>query len=192
MATILKTIVVVTLGVALGLLSTWLAVERGHGFGAVNAGVWTSWPKTGSSDADPYARAVVARTGEVPLGVAEGLSFLARTDEGGETLTGRCEYTLRSPVPTGRFWTLTPMTLDGGRFAAAAERSGITSGEIVRRADGTFEIALAREVRPGNWLPLARPEPFQLMLRVYDTQVSSTAAAIDARVMPKIVRGQCA
>lgn len=192
MAGILKTIVVVTLGVSLGLLSTWLAVERGHGFGAVNTGVWMSWPKTGSSDADPYARAVVARTGEVPLGVAEGLSFLARTDENGDALTGRCDYSVRSPVPTGRFWTLTPLTLDGGRFSPAGERSGITSGEIVRRADGTFEILLSRGVRPGNWLPLARAEPFQLMLRVYDTQVSSTATAVDARVMPRIVRGECA
>jgi hypothetical protein len=189
---ILKTFAVVTLGVALGLLSTWLAVERGHGFGAVSAGVWTSWPKTGSMDADPYGRAVVARTGEVPLGVAEGLSFLARTDASGEVLTGRCEYFLQSPVPTGRFWTITPLTLDGGRFAGTGERSGMTSGEIVRRADGSFEIVLSREVRPGNWIPLGKPEPFQLMLRVYDTQVSSTAAAIDVRVTPRVVRGKCA
>lgn len=191
MTAIVKTFVVVTLGVALGLLSTWYAVERGHGFGALQAGAWTAWPKIGSADADPYARAVMARTGETPLGVAEGMSFFARTDESGALLTGRCEYVVRSPTPATRFWTLTPLNLDGGRLAPAGERSGFTSGEIIRQADGRFEIILAREPRPGNWLPLATSETFQLMLRLYDTQISATSAAIDERVMPRIERGDC-
>jgi len=188
----LKTLVTVALGIALGLGSTWLAVERGYGFGAVQAGAWSAWPRTGSPEADPYARAVMSRTGEVPLGVAEGLSFIARTDDSGRALNGHCEYTLRSPVPTGRFWTLTPITPEGGRFASQDSRAGFTSGEIVRLPDRSFEIVLSREVRPGNWLPIERSAPFHLMLRIYDTQVSSTAAVIDARSMPKIIRGACA
>lgn len=191
MTSFLKTLVTVALGIVLGLGLTWLAVERGYGFGAVQAGAWSAWPKTGSPEADPYARAVMSRTGEIPLGVAEGLSFIARTDDNGRALNGRCEYTLRSPVPTGRFWTLTPITPEGGRFASPDSRAGFTSGEIVRLADRSFEIVLSREVRPGNWLPIDRPAPFHLMLRIYDTQVSSTAAVIDARSMPKISRGAC-
>ena len=191
MTAFLKTMLVVTLGVALGLLSTWLAVERGYGFGAVQAGPWTAWPKTGSSEADPYAKAVMARNGEIPPGVAEGLHFLAKSDESGGELNARCEYFVRGPMPVARYWTLSPMTPAGGRLLPDGHRTGFTSAEIARNADGTFEIVVASEVRPGNWLPVLPATPFQLMLRIYDTQVSSTAAVIDARTMPHIARGAC-
>ncbi len=191
MTAFLKTLLVVTLGVALGLLSTWLAVERGYGFGSVQAGPWTAWPKTGSSEADPYAKAVMARSGEIPLGVAEGLSFLAQSDDSGDELTAHCEYYVRGPMPVARFWTLSPMTPAGGQLLPEGNRTGFTSAEIARNADGTFEIVIASEVRPGNWLPVRPAAHFRLMLRIYDTQVSSTAAVIDARTMPHVVRGAC-
>ena len=68
---ILKMIIIAAAGVALGLAATFFSVERsqnlGQGaglwFGAVKAGPWTGWPKTGTRDADPYARALFARTG---------------------------------------------------------------------------------------------------------------------------------
>ncbi len=192
MTAFLKTFIVAATGILLGLASAWLAVERGYGFGAVKAGPWASWPKTGSAEADPYARAVMARTGEVPLGVAEGLSFIARTDEAGVALNAHCDYSVRSPIPTARFWSLTPMTPSGGKFAMEGSRTGLTSGEILRRSDGGFEIQLSRQVMAGNWLPLTRSGSFVLMLRLYDTQISSTAAVIDARSLPRIVRGACA
>jgi len=187
----LKTLAVAALGVALGLFATWLAVEQGYGFGAVRAGAWTGWPKTGSSDADPYARAVMARTGEIPLSVAEGLSFIARTDDDGAPLDGRCEYRVTSPTPTARFWTLTPITPAGAIPDDGGVRRGFTSAEIIRAPDRSFEIVLSREVRPGNWLPLPNARDFHLMFRLYDTQVSSTSAVLDARAMPKILRGAC-
>lgn len=197
MTAFLKTLAVAALGVALGLLSTWLAVEHGYGFGAVNAGAWTAWPKTGGSDADPYARAVMARTGEIPLSAAEGLSFIAKTDDSGAALEARCDYIIRSPTPIARYWTLSSVTPAGflpnskGLPDSKDIRRGFTSAEVVRATDGAFEIALSREVRPGNWLPLPDASAFHLMLRLYDTQVSSTSAVIDARVMPKITRGAC-
>ncbi len=191
MANFLRSFFAAAIGIALGLLATWMSVERGYGFGAVNAGPWTAWPKTGSSDADPYARAVMARTGEVPLGVAEGLSFIARTDDTGRILDGRCEYSIRSPVPNARFWTLTPMTSSGGRAAPEGTRAGFTSSEIVYGPEGRFVIQLSEQVRPGNWLPLRTAGNFILMLRLYDTQLASTTSGIDKSWVPAIVRGAC-
>ena len=191
MTAFLKSLCMVALGIALGLGATWLAVEHGYGFGAVQAGPWTAWPKTGSTDADPYARAVLSRSGEIPLGAAEGLSFIASSDDSGAALEARCDYVFRSPVPVARYWTLTPVTARGQLFAPPDRRAGFTSAEIVRGVSGAFEIALSRDVRPGNWLPLARSGAFLLMFRVYDTQVSSTSAAVDPRSMPQLVRGAC-
>ena len=44
-----------------GLGLTQYALTRGTAFGAITIGAWTAWPKTGTADIDPYARAAVAR-----------------------------------------------------------------------------------------------------------------------------------
>ena len=66
-----------------GLGTTWLALTRGTAFGAVAIGAWTAWPKTGTRDIDPYARAAIARSGELPVGSGDGVAFFARTDDNG-------------------------------------------------------------------------------------------------------------
>ena len=48
---------------AFGLGLTQFALTRGTAFGAITIGAWTAWPKTGTADIDPYARAAVARSG---------------------------------------------------------------------------------------------------------------------------------
>ena len=55
--------------------------------GAGSAG-WHGNAVTGSVDADPYSRAVVARSGIMPLGLGEGLAFTARRDGAGWVLDG--------------------------------------------------------------------------------------------------------
>lgn len=191
MLLVLKYLLVVTLGVALGLAGTFLSVEEGLGFGAVRAGPWTGWPKTGSRDADPYARAARARSGEMPLGITEGLSFLARADDAGRPLDPRCDYVVSGATPAARFWTLTAMTPEGLLLDTRPRQYGFTSSEVVRGVSGEFAIAIASRARPGNWLPVAPDQPFILMLRVYDTTVSASASAIDASLMPNIRRQRC-
>ena len=52
---------------AIGLGMTWIALTRGTAYGGVTIGAWTAWPKNGTPGIDPYARAMVARTGELLL-----------------------------------------------------------------------------------------------------------------------------
>ena len=186
-----KTLVAVVVGLSLGLAMTYLSVERGLGFGAVRAGPWTGWPKTGSRDADPYARAVLSRTGETPLGSAEGLSFIARNDSNGSLLDSACDYVVSSPVPPARWWTLTPLAPDGRLLDNSAHIHGVTSAELVRSVDGDFQITISHAARAGNWLPVTPNKPFLLLLRLYDTTISATASALDNAAMPSITRGQC-
>ena len=70
-------------------------------------GAWKAWPKTGTADIDPYARAAVARSGELPIGSGDGVAFLARSDEKGRPLDGRCDIAVSGITPAARFWTLT-------------------------------------------------------------------------------------
>lgn len=179
-------------GIALGLGTTWLVLDQNLGFGAINAGVWRAWPKAGGAEIDPYSRARLARTGEIPLGLAEGLSLTAETDEAGEPLQPRCDYVLSGHMPPARYWTLTLANPEGYLTGKPHSRRSLTSAEILRRADGDFDIQISARARAGNWLPIDSAGEFLLVLRLYDTAVSATASAIDASTLPRLKRGACA
>ena len=85
-----------------GLGTTYLALTRGAAFGALTIGSWTAWPKTGTADADPYARATIARTGKLPIALGDGVSFTAKSDDNGKLLDGRCNVVLSGITPTAR------------------------------------------------------------------------------------------
>lgn len=178
-------------GSLLGLGLTCLAIQRGTGFGEVGAGPWKAYPSTGTTESDPYLRAMLAISGELPLGTAEGLSFTARTDSSGAPLHARCDYIVSGRTPRARYWTLALQSPDGRLVANAAERYGFTSAEILRSADGSFEVAVSREVRPGNWLPIGDDAAFVLVLRLYDTEIDTRAAPLEASRWPQIVAGRC-
>jgi hypothetical protein len=177
-------------GVLIGLGATAAVLQNGFGFGAVSAGPWTAWPKAGAAGIDPYLRARVSHSGEMPLGASEGIGFVAQADSAGARLDGACDYAVTGETPRARYWTLTAMTPTGGFFATPAGRSGFTSSEILRAADGGFAIALSANARPGNWLPLVERESFVLALRLYETEFSA-AATFDPANLPVIVKGAC-
>jgi hypothetical protein len=190
-AILIKSCFVVVLGTLLGLALTFVSLERGFGFGAVRAGPWTGWPKTGSADIDPYARAVLSRSGAIPLGTGEGISFIARADSDGAPLNPKCDYSLKGPMPPARFWTLSVFSPNGALIENPAKRYGFTSAEILRASDMPAEIVLASTAHAGNWLPTPSASSYVVVLRLYDSVLSATAASLDSSVMPKLVRGLC-
>ena len=74
-------------------------------------------------------------------------------------------------TPAARFWTLTLYDTKGQLVANTMQRYGFTSQEMIRGADGAFEIRIASRSRAGNWLPTGGIERYVLMLRLYDTPV---------------------
>lgn len=176
---------------AFGLGLTQFALTRGTAFGAITIGAWTAWPKTGTADIDPYARATIARSGELPIGSGDGVAFFTSSDDTGRALDGRCIVTISGTTPAARFWTVTLYDLDGRLVANPANRYGFTSQEIARRADGNFEIVMAPRARPGNWLPTGGIDRYVMVLRLYDTPVGvATRTARDAP-MPAVSEGAC-
>ncbi len=96
-----------------GLGATYFTLNRGAAFGGLTIGSWTAFPKTGTTDADPYARATIARTGQLPMALADGVMFTAQSDDNGRLLDGRCDVVLSGITPAARFWTITLYTTDG-------------------------------------------------------------------------------
>lgn len=182
--------VAVIIATIIGVSTAWIAVGHGRIFGAVTIGAWTAWPSAGGPDADPYAVAMLARTGEVPLGAGEGLAFMATTDDGGEPLSGVCDYLVTGQTPPARLWTLTAYDAEGRLTRNAARRNGFHSREILRHPDGTFDIAVSPDVEPGNWLPVSPTGRIQLVLRLYDTPLT-TATEFVGLDMPRIEKAQC-
>jgi hypothetical protein len=60
-------------------------------FGALSLGAWKANPRSGTAGIDPYARAAIARNGELPVGTGDGIRFTASVDDSGRPLDGRCD-----------------------------------------------------------------------------------------------------
>src|SRR5262249_29199371 len=116
---------------------------------------------------------MVARTGELPVGSGDGVAFYARTDDAGLTLDGRCDVLVSGITPQARFWTVTLYDPEGRLVANSMQRQGFTSQEIVRRADGSFDILIGPRARPGNWLPSGGGAKYGLVLPPYDVPVGA-------------------
>jgi hypothetical protein len=174
-----------------GLGATWLTLSHGIAFGAVQIGPWTAWPKTGTREVDPYARANIARNGELPIGSGDGVAFIAHTDDHGQPLDGRCDVILSGVTPQARYWTVTLYNPQGLLVGNSISRHGFTSQEIVRRADGSFDVIVAPRARAGNWLPTNGIDSYRLVLRLYDTPVGVTTRAARDAPMPAITVQSC-
>jgi len=179
------------LAAVIGLGATWLTLTRGVAFGALRIGGWTAWPKSGSVDIDPYARAAIARTGELPLGTGDGVAFYARSDDAGNAFDGRCTFVISGVTPPARYWTLTLYDPEGRLVANMIDRHSFTSAEIVREADGRFAVSVAPRARPGNWLPTGGIEQFVLVWRLYDTPIGVATRTTKEGPMPAIARKGC-
>ena len=104
---------------------------------------------------------MVARSGELPIGSGDGVAFYARTDDAGQPLDGRCDVLVSGITPQARYWTLTLYDPEGRLVANSVQRHGFTSQEIIRRADGSFDITVGPRARPGNWLPTGGVEHYR-------------------------------
>jgi hypothetical protein len=183
--------VAILVALVVGFSTAWYAVEHGGEYGSVAVKQWKASPAGGGPEADPYSIALLARTGEVPLGAGEGIAFTADADDEGDPLRGRCTYRVSGQTTAARLWTLTAYDSTGRLMANAARRSSFHSREIVRRPDGGVDIVVSTEASPGNWLPIAPVGHFRLVFRLYDTPATAGGGAADI-VMPSIVRTGCA
>jgi len=184
----------VFVGLALGggLGTAWYMIEGGSRLSTRTFGPWTTWVAAGRPDADPYTRAHTARNGLLPLASTLELSYRAKSDSGGGRLHSACEYTIVMDNLDPVWWSLAAFDAQGRLIPNAAERYGYNSDTATREPDGRAVITLARDARPGNWLPIGGGSRIVLVFTVHDP---AWAAAMyeggSVRAMPQIQRTSC-
>jgi len=188
---LLKAFFILAAGLALGIGSADALLRQGSPFGVVAVGAWRFATGDGTADADPYARAALARVGEIPLALGEGLRLTARVDDDGAKLNPACVYVVGPRAPPARYWTLEIADRDGYPMNNPAGRSVFRSGELLRAGTGEFAIRVSAEAEPGNWLPIGRREGFQLILRLYDTPLSAVGDDIQRSAAPHVTKERC-
>jgi hypothetical protein len=132
------TLLALVLATAVGLGATWMTATRGTNFGTLKIGAWTARPKTGTADVDPYSRASIARSGDLPIGQGDGVAFLATTDDKKKPLDGRCDVVVSGVTPAARFWTLTLYDQKGHLVANSATASPVRRSSAARTVRSRF------------------------------------------------------
>ncbi len=186
MRIIINAAIVLFIGLLLGGISANFALQRTHGIGAVNTGPWSAWPFVGGAQVDPYTSAKATSDGTIPLGAAEGLAFEAINDQDGKRLSKECNYEVAGQTSSARLWTLSAYD-DAGNLVVndAAQKSALYSGNLVRYPDSSFVIKISSTPRSGNWMITKGSGDFKLILRLYDTPITSNSGVIDPQ-MPRI------
>ncbi len=185
--------VFVAIALGFGIWSSWVLVDRGSGLTTRTSGAWVMWLAAGRPDADPYTRAHFARTGSLPLSSTAIHTWEARVDDEGQKLHSSCEYALQGDGLEGDWWSLTVFDEKGKLIANAAERYSYTARTIALGADGSYIVTLARDARPGNWLPTGGAGRLVLALTRAASRPNSTTGEPDAvtRGLPAIRRIAC-
>lgn len=190
MGLIVRLLVGLAVALSVGFGTSYYALTDGRLFAAVRVGSWAAWPDVGQPMPDPYSRAYLARTGHMQLGYAEGLEFVATTDDSGDPLDARCEYRLTGKVPGASFWTLVAVDPEGVNIAASPDLSALQSERVARWADGGLQASIGAGMGPGNWLEIEGTGPFHLVLTLYDAVVFS-GANTTIETMPSIEKTAC-
>lgn len=182
----------VFLAIGGGLGSAWYMMETGSRLSTRSFGPWTTWSAAGRPDADPYTRAHTIRNALLPLASTLELTFRAKADSRGGRLHAGCEYVIVMDPLDNAWWSLAAFDGQGRLIQNTAERYAFTSDSAMREPDGRAIITLARDARPGNWLPSGSASRINLVLTVQDP---AYAAAVHegrpVKPLPDVQRMSC-
>jgi len=184
------------IGVALvlGIGSSWYMIEVGTRLTTLRQGPWAAWTNAGTADVDPYTRAHFARRGSLPVSGSIALTLEARHDQDGQRLHSSCEYLLEAAPLEASWWSLAVYDAHGLLIQNVADRYAFTSESYAPNPNGSFYVVLARDARPGNWLPVGGAGRLTLLLTLVEprgVQYDDPTAGTTLPQLPVIRRIGC-
>lgn len=176
-----------------GLGSSWYMVDAGSALTTQRVGPWVAWTTAARPDADPYTRAHFSRSGMLPMSSEVAPTFIATTDDEGVKLHSSCDYIVEGPSLSSPWWSISVFDQNGRLIASPADRYAYTSDTVALGGDGRFTIALARDARPGNWLPTGRAGRLALVVVKLDPpgRARQRTSGREADQMPSIRKVSC-
>jgi hypothetical protein len=190
---ILNVGVFVVIALGFGVWSSWVMVERGSALITRTTGAWVLWVNAGRPDADPYTRAHFSRLGSLPLSSTAIYTWEARNDDEGQKLHSSCEYALQGDGLEGDWWSLAVFDDRGNLIPNPSDRYAYNASTIALGPDGSYIVTLARDARPGNWLPTSGAGRLVLVLTRPAPRPNATPTEVQAayRGLPAIRRIAC-
>ncbi len=153
-------------------------------------GAWRTSQAFGSSRADWYTRALVARTGLFALNRSETIYFIAQSDNSGRPLHSGCDYSIEGRDLNTRWWSLTAYGEDHFLIPNQENRYSINGQNVVGDADGRYTITLSSTPKASNWLPAGEQDKIFLALRLYNPE-PEIYKNIGRIQLPSIIRAEC-
>jgi hypothetical protein len=186
---ILAWIAAVTAGVVIGLASAWAAISFGASSVSERYGQWSYNKAAGSTAADPYTRAIIARVGLLALSAREARYYNLYEDEHGRPLSESCIYELTGRPLDARWWSATLYADDN---FLAQNNDNAHSIDATRIGNDRAWSARISPVRGDavNWISSrAARRGFSITLRVYNPQRDFHA---NADSLPTLTTISCA
>jgi hypothetical protein len=180
-------------GLVVGVGSAIVVLKRST-FGAEMVSGWVGSKLAGSTAADPYTRAMIAKSGLLALNRSETIYFTLTKDERGRALTQNCAYQLKGGPLPARWWSLTIYAADDFLPKNHDAAFSIDDTRTQKDPGGGWTAAVSLQ-RPGpggapNWISTWDAKTFSLTLRLYNP---SPEAAADPHVIafPRITTLSC-
>jgi hypothetical protein len=112
--------------------------------------------------------------GTLPMSTEVAQTLISRYDDSGSRLHSSCEYVVKGHDIAGSWWSLSVFDDDGRVISNPAERYTFTSDTIALKPGGDYAVTLARDARPGNWLPTGGAGRLALVLTIVDLGLGSS------------------
>lgn len=181
----------VAFGVVVGLGSAMLMIRNGAMIGRVDNDQWQSSRTIGSTEADPYTRALIARIGLLGLNRNETIYFNRTRDEAGRPFDGRCRYRMEGVDPPARWWSITLYAPDSYLAINGRDRHALDATSVSRTADGSWSAAIGPAPSgAANWISSENAGTFSLTIRLYNPE-ASVADDMGTVALPRIIRAAC-
>ncbi len=171
-----------------GVGSSLYAIDHGWQATTLRAGPWIMWYRAARADQDPYTHARLAKLGSLPLSTRIAATWEARFDADGKRLHSSCEYLLEGEPIDASWFSIAAFDDSGLLIPNAADRHAFTSQTLATNPDGSYFVVLARDARPGNWLPVGGAGRLTILI----TLIEPKPSVLDSgHLLPSIRRIRC-
>lgn len=185
------------LGLAAGAGAALVAagmIGPGAGFSnQINVNGWKSDWTIGSSAANPWTRARVARHGLLALTKEEAVYFTTGVDSEGRRLTEDCSYEVSGTDMPGLWWSVT--LYDAASYLPLNKDNALSFDKTKAAASGdgnawSFTVA-AEGPETGNWVSSHNAGNFDMTLRIYKPAPDLIADPEGVLPAPSVKRLAC-